>query len=152
MLKHEGENCVKLCISSILSSKRGITPTKFGANWRHSNLVVQYYKDICKIPAQYVKACRRKVRKTVYFQDSKFQKGHNSKKSTDFDDTQTWSNVHKKKVTYTISAQYVIHVACRRKVRKNMADRRRSGRTDRHHHTIIRPVWRRAYTTTWYQK
>ena len=28
MSKHVGEECGKLCISSILSSKRGITPTK----------------------------------------------------------------------------------------------------------------------------
>ena len=31
--------------------------------------------------AQYVKACKRKVKKTVYFQFSKFQKGHNSHKN-----------------------------------------------------------------------
>ena len=28
MSKHVGEKCGKLCISSILSSKRGLTPTK----------------------------------------------------------------------------------------------------------------------------
>ena len=32
-------------------------------------------KVICKLSAQYVKGCKRKVRKTVYFQYSKFQKG-----------------------------------------------------------------------------
>ena len=52
-----------------------------------------------------------------------------------------------------ISARYV--KACRRKVRKTggrrpgRTDGRRVGRTDGdpdgHHHTIIRPVWRRAY-------
>ena len=46
-----------------------------------------------------------------------------------------------------ISAQYV--KACRRKVRKTVTDGRRpgrtDGRTDRHHHTIIRPVLRRSY-------
>ena len=63
----------KLCIFSILSSKRGITPTK---NSRHSNLIYSTVKQvICKISAQYVKACKRKVRKTLYFQYSKFQKG-----------------------------------------------------------------------------
>ena len=36
-------------------------------------------------------------------------------------------NVHKKKVTYTISAQYV--KACRRKVRKTVTEGRRHGRT-----------------------
>ena len=49
-------------------------------------LDLQYSKKIiCKIPAQYVKACKRKERKTVYFQYSKFQKGHNSHKN--------WHNV-----------------------------------------------------------
>ena len=33
--KHMGRKCRKLCISSILSSKRGITPTKIDGNWRH---------------------------------------------------------------------------------------------------------------------
>ena len=36
---------------------------------------------MCKITAQYVKARKRKVRKTVYFQYSKLQKGHNSHKT-----------------------------------------------------------------------
>ena len=71
----------KLCISSILSSKRGITPTNIDVYWQHSTWsVLQYDKVICKISAQYIKACRRKVRKTVYFQYSKFQKGRNSYK------------------------------------------------------------------------
>ena len=37
--QHAGENCEKLCISYILSSKRGITPStcsKIDAKWRHS--------------------------------------------------------------------------------------------------------------------
>ena len=51
MPKHVGEKCGKLCIYSILSSKRGKTPTKIDANCWH----------ICKISDQYVKACRRKV-------------------------------------------------------------------------------------------
>ena len=54
------------------------------------------------------------------------------------------------KVMCKILAQYI--KACRRKVRKTGG--RRPGRTesrtdgdpDGHHHTIIRPVWRRAYT------
>ena len=52
-------------------------------NWRHSNLIYSTVKQshICKISAQYVKACTRKVGKTVYFQYSKFQKGHNSYKN-----------------------------------------------------------------------
>ena len=57
MSKHLGEKCRKLCISSVLSSKRGMTPTKNGANWRHSILVCSTLnKVICKISVQYVKA------------------------------------------------------------------------------------------------
>ena len=56
MSKHVREKCGKLCISSILSSKRGITPTKLDANWRHSNLIcstvkqsyVQNFSSICQ--------------------------------------------------------------------------------------------------------
>ena len=44
-------------------------------------LDLQYIKQShMKISAQYVKARRRKVWKTVYFQYSKSQKGHNSYK------------------------------------------------------------------------
>ena len=39
MSKHVREKCGKLCISSILSSQRGITPTKIEAKWRNSNLL-----------------------------------------------------------------------------------------------------------------
>ena len=45
MSKHVREKCGKLCISSILSSKRGITPTKIDANWRHSNLICSTVKQ-----------------------------------------------------------------------------------------------------------
>ena len=58
---------------------------------------------------------------------------------TEIDGIRTWSYVHKNKVIHKISEKYV--KACRRKVRKTVTD----GRTDGHHHTIIRPVWRRAY-------
>ena len=44
MSKHVGEKCGKLCISSILSSKRGIPPLKIDANWRHSNLICSTVK------------------------------------------------------------------------------------------------------------
>ena len=48
---------------------------------------------------------------------------------------------------HKISAQYL--KACRRKVWKTVTDGRmdgrRPGRTDGHHHTITRPVWRRVY-------
>ena len=71
----------KIAYSSILGSKRGITPTEIDGNWRHSNLISSTVKVKCKISAQYVKACKNKVRKTVYFQFSTFQKGHNSHKN-----------------------------------------------------------------------
>ena len=61
MSKHEGG---KLCIFSILSSKRGETPTKIDDTRSYS--VVYYKKIICKISAQYVKVYRKKVRKTVF--------------------------------------------------------------------------------------
>ena len=62
---------------------------------------------------------------------------------TEIDGIRTWSYVHKNKVIHKISEKYV--KGCRRKVRKTVTDGRRPGRTDGHHHTIIRPVWRRAY-------
>ena len=82
MPKHVRGKCRILCISSILHSKRGITPTRIDANWWHSNLICTTAKQshICKISAEYVKACRRKLQKTEYFQYFKCQKGHNSYK------------------------------------------------------------------------
>ena len=74
---------------------------------------------MCKISAQYVRACKRKLRKTVFFLYSKFKKRHNSLKILmQSDDTRTCSVVHQNKVMCKISAQYV--TACRRKVRKTM--------------------------------
>ena len=83
MLKGVREKCGKLCISSILSSKRGITPTKIDANWRHSNLICSTVKQshTQNFRSIYQKACKRKVRKTVYFEYSKFKKRHNSNKN-----------------------------------------------------------------------
>ena len=53
-------------------------------------------------------------------------------KVTEIDGIRTWSYVHKNKVIYKISDQYV--KACRRKVRKTVTDGRtdgrRPGRTD----------------------
>ena len=72
---------------------------------------------------------------------------------TQSDDSQTWSEVHQNKVICKISAQYV--KVCRRKVRKTggrtetrtdgWTESRTDGDPDGHHHTIIRPVWGRAY-------
>ena len=75
--KHIEEKCGKLCISSILSSKRGITPTKIDDTRSWSD--VHSMKVIYKISAQYAKACRRKVQKTISsILSSKM--GHNSYK------------------------------------------------------------------------
>ena len=38
------KNCGKLCISSILSSKRGITPTKIDTNWQHLKVICSTVK------------------------------------------------------------------------------------------------------------
>ena len=87
MSKHVSEKCGILSISRILSYKSGRTPTKIDKNWRHSNLIkcsleesdMQNFKSIGK--AYRRKACKRKVRKTVFFQYFKFQKGHHSYKN-----------------------------------------------------------------------
>ena len=54
--KNVGEKCGKLCISYILSSQRGITPSKIDAKWQHSILLcstlkqkyVQNFSSICQ--------------------------------------------------------------------------------------------------------
>ena len=46
MSTHAGEKCGKLHISYILSSQRGITPSKINAKWRHSNLICSTLKQI----------------------------------------------------------------------------------------------------------
>ena len=68
MSKNAGEKCGKLCISSILSPKRDITPTKIDI---HS-------KSCAKFQLNMSKRVREKCRK-VYLQYCKFQKRHNSK-------------------------------------------------------------------------
>ena len=45
MSEHAGENCGKLCISYILSSKRGITPSKTDATGQHSNVLCSTSKQ-----------------------------------------------------------------------------------------------------------
>ena len=64
MSKHVGENCGKLCICSILNYKRSKPPTKID-DTRPSSEVHQI-KLIWKTYAQYVKACRRNVRKICF--------------------------------------------------------------------------------------
>ena len=78
MQKHTEGKCGKLCISSIISSKKGITLTK--SDDTRTLFDVHSMKVIYKISAQYAKACKRKMLKTVYFQHYEFQKGHNSYK------------------------------------------------------------------------
>ena len=41
MWKQVGERCGKPCISGILGSKRGITPSKINGNLRHSNMIIK---------------------------------------------------------------------------------------------------------------
>ena len=83
MSKHVGENCGKLCISYTLSSKRGITPSKIDAKRRDSNLIWSTVKQsrMQNFSSIYVKACKRKLRNTVYFLYSEFKKRHNSFKN-----------------------------------------------------------------------
>ena len=80
MSKREREKCRKLYLQYSKFEKRH--NSKIDANWRHSNLICSTEKQsYMQISAQYVKGCKRKVRKTVYFQYSKFEKGHNSNKN-----------------------------------------------------------------------
>ena len=79
MSKHVREKCEKLYISSFYVPKGALLLQKLmqiddDRTWSE----VRLNKVICKISAQYIKACKRKVQKAVYFQYSKFQKGHNS--------------------------------------------------------------------------
>ena len=61
----------------------GRTESQTDTELWHSNLIFfTLNKVICKVSAQYVKACtRKKVQKTGYFQYSDFEKGHNSHKN-----------------------------------------------------------------------
>ena len=72
MSKHVGKRWRKLCTFSILSSKRRITPTKMTQIYNtRAWCKVHKGKVTYRILAQYVKSCRWKVQKTVYFQYSK---------------------------------------------------------------------------------
>ena len=147
MSKHVREKCGKLCISSSLRSKRGITHIQKLTEIDDTRTwsVVQQNKVLCKISAQYVKACKRKLRKTVYFQYFKFQKGHNSYKN--------WQKL----TTLELDQMFIRrkwHAKFQLNISKHVGERcgklwltdgDPDGRTDRHHHTIIRPVWRQAY-------
>ena len=160
---------------------------------------------MCKISAQYVKACRRKMQKTVYFLYSQFTKRHNSFKnwrkvmilkldlqyiktkscaqfqlnmikhvgencgklciSYKFTKRHNFFKNWRKVMTLKLDLKYIKTKSCA-KFQLNMSrhvgekcgkradgdrtDGRMDGRTDgrrpgRTSHTIIRPVWRRAY-------
>ena len=80
------------------------------------------------------------MRKTMYFQYFKFQKGHHSNKK--------WRKLTKLDLVRMFirrkwHAKFQLNMS--KHVRENGRPGQTDGRTDRHHHTIIRPVWRRAY-------
>ena len=67
----------------ILSSQRNITPSKIDAKWQHSNLLCSTLKQshVQKFQLNVSEHAGEKVRKTVNFLYSKFQKRHNSFKN-----------------------------------------------------------------------
>ena len=79
MSKHVGEKCIKMCISYILSSQRGITPSKIDAKWQHSNLLcstlkqsnMQNFSSICQ-------SMQEKTAENCVFPIFWFQKRYNS--------------------------------------------------------------------------
>ena len=81
MSKHVGEKYEKLFIPSILSTKRGKKLTQ--NDHTQSRSQVHTKKDLYKMSSQYNKACRSKVRKTVFIKYSMFQKRQKLTESTD---------------------------------------------------------------------
>ena len=81
------------------------------------------------------------MQKTVYFQYFKFLKGHNSNKN------------YLKLTTHELHKMFIRrkwHTKFQLNISKHQGEKcgklwLRETRTDGHHHTIIRPVWRRAY-------
>ena len=77
------EKSAENCVFTVFQVQKGaellqkLTQIDDNQSWS----VVQLNKVINKITANYVKAYKRKKRKTVYFQYSNFQKGHNSNKN-----------------------------------------------------------------------
>ena len=142
MSKHVREKCGKLCISNILSSKRGITPTKFDANWRHSNLIygtveqshMQNFSIICQSMKE------KSVENCVFFSILSSKRAISPTNIKQIDGTRTWSIVRWNKVICKIWARYV--QACRRKVR-NTAHYLYSKFTKRH---ISFKNWRKVTT------
>ena len=114
MSKHVWEKCGKLHITYILSSKRGITPSKIDAKWRHSNLICSTIKQ---------------------------------------SDVQNFSSICQSMYEKSVENGWTETRTDGRRVGRT--ESRTETRTDGHHHTIIRPVWRRAYKNNlslWFTK
>ena len=162
MSKRVREKCGKLCIFSILSSKRDITPTKISGNWRHSNLIcstvkqshMQNFSSICQSMQE------KSAKNCTFYLYSKFTKRHisfkNWRKVTTLElDSSTLKQSHVQNFSSICQSMYEKSAENGRTEtqtesrtdgqRVGRTDGRRVGRTDGHHHTIIRPVWRRAY-------
>ena len=76
--------------------------------WPSNLIFCTLNKVICKVLAQYVKARRRKVQKTVYFQYSDFQKGHNSHNAKQRKVGYKWSTVSANKNPYYLLIYHAI--------------------------------------------
>ena len=75
-----------------------------------------------------------------------------TQKLKESDDTLTWSVVHENKKSYAkfkLNMSKHVGEKCGKRVDRDPDGQTetglRVGRTNKHHHTIIRPVWRRAY-------
>ena len=76
MSKHVREKCGILCISSILRSKWGITPTKIDINWLQSNLICGTVKEShAQFQHKISKHVREKCRKLCFFSVLRSKRG-----------------------------------------------------------------------------
>ena len=147
MSKHIGEKCGKLNITYILSSQRGITPSKIDAKWRHSNLIcstlkqshVQNFSSICQ--SMYEKSAENG--RTETRTDGRTDRESDGITPSKIDAKWWLSNL----ICITLKQSHVQNFSslCQSMYEKSAENGRTDGRTDGHHHTIIRPVWRRAY-------
>ena len=146
MSKHVEEKCRKLCISYILSSQRGMTTSKIGAKWWHSNLICSTSKQSrAKFKLNMSKHVGEKCGKLCISYILSSQRGMTPSKIG----AKWW---HSYLICSTLKQSHVQNFhACRHvgeKCGKRVdgdPDGRTDGDPDGHHHTIIRPVWRRAY-------
>ena len=147
MSKHEGEKCGKLHITYILRSQRGITPSNIDAKWRHSNLIcrtlkqshVQNFSSICQ--SMYEKSAENG--RTETRTDGRTDGESDGITPSKIDAKWRHSNL----ICITLKQSHVqnFSLLCQSMYEKSAENGRTDGRTDGHHHTIIRPVWRRAY-------